>query len=129
MANLTDVNAGDWNDKVSKSQTLMVVYFWHNQCPWCFRLSPILAEVSQEFVGKISFVKLNVLEDERNQEIARDYGVMGTPTLMFFCSGRPTGQVVGLMSKEDLERAFKDMLNRYRTCLMQSTEFRPAYVV
>jgi thioredoxin-like negative regulator of GroEL len=75
------------------------------------------------------FVKLDILADATNQEIAGNYGVMSTPTLMFFCSGRPAGQTVGMMSKEDLEKALDDMLGRYRTCLAQSTQLRPSYVV
>lgn len=75
------------------------------------------------------FVKLNMLEDTSSQEIASNYGIMSTPTLMFFCSRRPVGQLVGYMSKEDLENALNSMLTRYRQCLAQSTEVRPAYVV
>ncbi len=43
---------------------------------------------------------------------------------MFFCNGRPVGQTVGLMSKEDLTKIFDDMLQRYRTCIKQSTDLR-----
>jgi thioredoxin 1 len=129
VENEVEVNFSNWQQEVSKSSILTVVYFWHNQCPWCFRLSPIIDEVSREFSGKIKFVKLNILEDPANQEIASNYGVMSTPTLMFFCSGRPTGQVVGFMSEKDLRRVLNDMLGKYRTCLLQSTELRPAYIV
>lgn len=77
----------------------------------------------------MKFVKLNMLADALNQEIAGNYGVMSTPTLMFFCSGRPTGQTVGMMSEDDLEKALNDMLGRYRTCLAQSTQLKPSYIV
>jgi thioredoxin 1 len=129
MENVAEVNVSNWQQEVSKSSILTVVYFWHNQCPWCFRLNLILDELSREFIGKIKFVKLNILEDQTNQEIASNCGVMSTPTLTFFCSGRPTGQVVGFMSEENLRRVLDDMLERYRTCLIQSTELRPAYIV
>jgi thioredoxin 1 len=108
---------------------LTVVYFWHNQCPWCLRLNPIFNEITEEYGGRIKFAKLNVLENPANQEIASNFGIMSTPTLLFLCSGRPVGQIVGLMSKEDLEKAMGDMFLRHRQCLSQSTELRPAYVV
>lgn len=129
MSDLIDVNANNWEQKVTKSNLLAVVYFWHNQCPWCFQFTPILDEVAQEYRGQLMFVKLNMLEDASNQEIASNYGIMSTPTLMFFCGRRPVGQLVGYMSKEDLENALNSMLARYRQCLAQSTEVRPAYVV
>jgi len=129
MENVTEVDASNWNEEVTQSAMLTVVYFWHNQCPWCFRLDPIFNEATEEYRGKIKFVKLNILEDPTNQEIATNFGVMSTPTLMFLCGGRPVGQIVGLLSKVDLEKALDDMLIRHRQCLSQSTELRPAYVV
>lgn len=129
MANVTDVGVVNWESEVAKSALLTAVYFWHNQCPWCARFAPILDEVSKEYHGRVKFAKLNILADSTNQEIAGNYGVMSTPTLMFFCGGRPTGQTVGMMSKEDLAKALNDMLGRYRTCLAQSTQLRPSYIV
>jgi thioredoxin 1 len=129
MEPVTEVNITNWEQEVSKSATLTVVSFWHNQCPWCLQLTPIFNDVSEQYRGKIKLVKLNILEDENNQEIANNFGVMSTPTLMFFCSGRPTGQVVGMMSREELVKVLDDMLGRYKQCLRQSTELRPVYIV
>jgi len=129
VENVSDVNTGNWQQEVAQSTMLTVVYFWHNQCPCCLRLNPIFNEKAEEYGGKMKFAKLNVLESPTNQEIASNFGVMSTPTLLFLCSGRPVGQIVGLMSKEDLEKAMDDMLLRHRQCLSQSTELRPAYVV
>jgi thioredoxin 1 len=125
----SSVNARNWEQEITKSAMLTVVYFWHEQCPWCFRFAPIIDEVAREYGGKIKFAKLNVLADPLNQQIADNFGIMSTPTLLFLCKGRPVGQVVGLQSKEDLERGLNDILARYTTCLSQSTELRPAYVV
>lgn len=57
-----------------------------------------------------------------------DYGVMGTPTLIFFCGGRPLMHLVGFASEQELRRVVNDMLGRHRSCLMQSTELK-SYVV
>lgn len=129
MESVTEVNASNWEHEVSQSTKLTVVYFWHQQCPWCLRFSPILSELAVEYRERIRFVRLNVLENATNQEIANNYGIMSTPTMLFLCRGRPVGQAVGLMSKEDLERGLNDILARYRECLIQSTELRPAYIV
>lgn len=124
-----DVSASNWTDQISKSTVLAVVYFWHSQCPWCQRLSPIYGEIAEEFKDKIRFLRLNVLENEANQELANNYGIMSTPTLLFLCKTRPVGQIVGFVSKEDLKKGLSDILGRYRQCLIQSTELRPTYIV
>jgi thioredoxin 1 len=129
VENVSDVNASDWAEEVSKPTVLTVIYFWHIQCPWCLRLNPIFGEITKEFRGKIRFLRLNVLENPANQELASNFGLMSTPTLLFLCKGRPVGQIVGFASKEDLERGLNDILGRYRQCLSQSTELRPAYIV
>jgi thioredoxin 1 len=125
----SDVDARNWEREIAKSSILTVVYFWHEQCPWCFRFTPILQEVAGEFEGRVKFTKLNILADPLNKEIADNFGIMSTPTLLFLCRGRPVAQVVGLQSKEDLERGLKDILARHVTCLAQSTQLRPAYIV
>jgi thioredoxin 1 len=123
-----ELNVDSWEKEISQSSRLTVVYFWHQQCPWCIRLTPIFDKISEEYAGNIKFAKLNILESPTNQEIATNLGIMSTPTLMFFCNGRPVGQTVGLMSKEELGKILDDMLGRYKTCIRQSTDLRD-YIV
>jgi thioredoxin-like negative regulator of GroEL len=128
MANYVDVNAGNWTQEVLKSNMFTVVYFWHETCPWCIRLNPIFNDITEIYRGKVKFGKLNVLATPENRELASSNGVMGTPTLMFFCQGRSLGQTVSFMPKEDLEKVLDDMLGRYKHCITQSTDLRN-YVV
>jgi len=125
---ISDVDAQDWTREVLLSSKLTVVYFWHHQCPWCLRFTPILENVSKEYSDKIKFFKLNILADSNNQELATNYGVMSTPALMFFCDGRSIGQTVGLMSEEQLKKMLENMLEVYRQCITQSTELK-RYIV
>ena len=124
MGTVLDVDAGDWRQEVLNSDILTVVDIWHDRCPWCLRLDPIFNEVSEEYKGKIKFVKLNVLETQTNREIAIRHGIMSTPTLMFFCEGRPVGQALGFMPKEQLKKLIDDMLQKHRECIDQSTELK-----
>lgn len=124
METVLDVDAGGWRQEVLNSNILTVVDFWHDRCPWCLRLNPIFNEVSEEYKGRIKFVKLNVLETQTNREIAIRHGIMSTPTLMFFCEGRPVGQTLGFMPKEQLKKLIDDMLQKHRECIDQSTELK-----
>ena len=124
MGSILDVNTSNWDKEVLKSDILTVVDFWHNRCPWCLRLNPIFNEVTEEYKGKIKFVKLNILETPANREIAIDHGIMSTPTLVFFCEGRPVGQTLGFMSKEHLQKLLDDMLGKHRECVKQSSQLK-----
>jgi len=122
MKSVLNVNANNWAQEVLQSDILTVVDFWHDRCPWCLRLNPIIDEVAKEYGGKIKFVKLNVLEVSANREIAIRYGIMSTPTLLFFCEGRPVGQALGFMPKENLKGLLDDMFAKHRECIKHSTK-------
>lgn len=124
MGNVSEVNAANWEQQVLKSDAFTIVDFWHQHCPWCLRLEPILDEISEEYKGKAKFAKLNVLDDPKDKTIAFQYGIMSTPTLVFFCRGRPIEQAVGFMTKEQLKAKLDDLLGRYRECAEQSTELK-----
>jgi thioredoxin 1 len=124
LGSVLEANAVNWEQKILKSDLLTVVDFWHDRCPWCLRLNPILDEASEEYEGKIKFARLNPLENPENREIAFRYGVMSTPTLTFFCKGKPVESVVGFMPKERLKKILNDMLERHEECFKQSTELK-----
>jgi len=125
---ILELNRDNWEEEVNRSNILTLVYFWHPQCPWCRQFTPILERLAEEYSGKVKFAKLNILESPSNQELATNLGVMATPTLIFFCSGRPLMQMVGYTGEEDIRKVINDMLQRYRTCLLQSTDLR-SYIV
>ena len=81
-------------------------------------------EVAEEFKGKVKFVKMNVLSSHENNNLAAENGVMGTPTLIFYCEGRPVGTAVGFQPKERLKQLVDDMLEKNKQCLDQSTKLK-----
>jgi len=119
-----DVSSDTWERHVVKSAVPVVVDFWHEQCVWCRRLDPEYQALSEEFEGKVVFAKLNVLESHENQQIGFQTGVMGTPTLKFYCGGRTVGESVGYAPKVRLKAWIEDMLANNRECLAQSTPVR-----
>lgn len=118
---VVEVNANDWEKEVMQYKYLVVVDFWHQQCPWCLKLNPVFAEVAEEYEGKVKFVKLNVLENEENRGIALEHGIMGTPTLIFFCEGRSVETVTGFQPKERLVQTIDDVIAKHKDCIEQST--------
>lgn len=124
MGSVLELNASNWEREVLQSEILTVVDFWHNRCPWCIKLNPIFSELAEEYKGKIKFAKLNVLANPDNRGIAVHHGIMSTPTLLFFCEGRPVEQNVGVILKEQLRKIMDDMLERHAKCIKQSTELK-----
>lgn len=124
MAQVLEVNADNWEKEILRSDTLTVVDFWHEKCPYCKMLEPVYGEVDEEFKGKVKFAKLNVLKSHENQHISSKYGVMGTPTLVFFCDEKPVETIVGFQPKDRLEQLINDIIDKHRECIEKSTQLK-----
>ncbi|MEM2103072.1 MAG: thioredoxin family protein, partial [Candidatus Bathyarchaeia archaeon] len=107
---------------------LVLVMFWHQQCPYCRILDPVFVELSREYAGKLKFVKFNVLENQENQTLASMYGILGTPTLKFFCQGRPIQDIVGALEKDLLRQGIDFAVNKHRDCAEKSTPLKLPYI-
>ncbi len=94
-----------WETDVMSSSLPVFVDFWAEWCGPCRMVSPVVEELSEEYSGKVDFVKVNV--DQAN-EIASKYNVFSIPTLAIFNKGEIVAQQVGAASKE----SYKNMMDK-----------------
>jgi thioredoxin 1 len=121
MTEALDIDADDWDAEVNRSSAPVLVDFWHDACIWCKHLDPVYSQLAGEFSDKLKFAKLNVLSNERNSQLAAKFGVMGTPTVILFCKGRPIETLVGYRPKETLKRELELMIETQQDCFKQQT--------
>ncbi|KAG2477398.1 MAG: Thioredoxin [Nitrosopumilales archaeon] len=98
-------DAKSWEIDVMNSDLPVFVDFWAEWCGPCRMVSPVVEELSNDYDGKIKFVKVNV--DEAN-ELASKYNIFSIPTLALFHKGQLVGQQVGAASKE----SYKNMIDK-----------------
>jgi thioredoxin 1 len=101
MSKPVDVEEAKFDEVVLKAKTPVLVDFWAPWCGPCRMVAPIVEELAGEYTGKVSFVKVNV---DNNQKIAQKYGVMSIPTLIVFKDGKPVANMVGYRPKADLKQ-------------------------
>jgi len=94
-----------WEIDVMNSEVPVFVDFWAEWCGPCRMVSPVVEELSNDYDGKIKFVKVNV--DEAN-ELASKYNIFSIPTLAIFNKGQLVTQQVGAASKE----SYKNMIEK-----------------
>ncbi len=125
---IEQTNALDWKEQILESKRLTVVEFWHQECPHCQTVEPVFGELSQLYRKQLKFTRLNIADSPENKQVAAQYGVMATPTFLFFCGGRPVNGVVGALQKNDLAQAIEFTIQKHRDCSARSTPLSLFYI-
>ncbi len=101
--NIHAVTDGDFQNEVieaSRTQPVMVD-FWADWCRPCHAIAPTVAEIANDYSGRLKVVKLNV--DENVNSPSR-FNVRGIPTLLIFKNGQVADQIVGAVPKDHIAK-------------------------
>ena len=103
MAELT-ITKDNFEQEVLNSDIPVLVDFWAVWCGPCQMVGPIVAELAEEYAGKVKVGKVNV---DEQPELAMKYGIMSIPTMILFKGGEVDNQIVGALPKESIEAILK----------------------
>src|SRR5690606_33172756 len=63
MADVREVTDATWDADVLKSDLPVLIDFWAPWCGPCRMVAPIVQELSEEYAGKVNFMKMNTDEN------------------------------------------------------------------
>ena len=107
MSAAVQIDQGNFDAEVIKSDTPVLVDFWAEWCMPCKMVAPVLDQISQDYEGRLKIAKVDV---DDNGEIAQKFNIVSIPTLLLFKDGSVVGQQVGAVPRETIEGLFKDYL-------------------
>ena len=92
-------------DTVIDSAPLALVDFWATWCGPCRMVGPIIEKLGEQYDGQAVIAKVDV---DSEPELARRFGVMSIPTVVFLKNGKEFHRSVGVQSPG----AYMDILNK-----------------
>ena len=99
---MNELNERNFDQEIA-AHPLAVVDFYATWCGPCKMLAPILDGVAEE-TPDVAFFRVDV---DQAPDLARRFGVMSIPTLIYFKNGEKTAQTVGVQRKPELLAALE----------------------
>ena len=94
-----EVTDQNFAEDVLKSEMPVLIDFWAPWCGPCNMVSPVVEKVSDDYVGKMEFCKMNV---DEAPVTAQSYGIMSIPTLMLFKNGQKVDEIIGAVPESHI---------------------------
>lgn len=107
MANLPAFTDDNFSSEVAESDTPVLVDFGAEWCGPCRALAPIVEELAKEYEGRL---KVGTVDIDKASGVAKDFGIMSVPTIIFFKGGEAVDKITGLQAKANLKKRIDAVL-------------------
>lgn len=101
------LSSENFESKVLHSNKLVLVEFYSDGCIPCKKMAPILAELEENYEGRLVIGRVNA---GFAPELAREYRVMSSPTFFLFKNGEQLKRFSGVQDAGQLEDIIKEAI-------------------
>jgi thioredoxin len=105
----------EFQRKLKTNPRPIVVDLWAPWCNPCRAMDPAFKQISAKYGGKVDVLKLNA---DESQDVLKNLGVMGIPTVIAFANGNEIVRRTGTQSANALDVIFDAALNQRKPVVM-----------
>ena len=107
MSEPIEITDDNFQEEVLKSDIPVLVDFWADWCQPCKTIAPSVAQIAEEYDGRLKVGKLDV---DANGKISASLGIRGIPALIIFNDGKPVDQVIGAVPKSIIQKKIDEVI-------------------
>ncbi len=107
MAEPVEITDDNFQEEVLNSDIPVLVDFWADWCQPCKMIAPSVAQVADEYDGKVKVGKLDV---DSNPRTSTALNIRGIPALLIFNEGKPIDQIIGAVPKSIIQKKLDEAL-------------------
>jgi len=106
---IKELTVDNFEEEVINSKTPLIIDFFADWCGPCQMMKPVFASVSEEYTGKLKFLKLDT---QSESGLAAKFGIQGIPAFVILNNGKEVGRIVGYMDEDNFKSKIDSVLSQ-----------------
>ena len=109
---ITLLTEGNFEKEILKAKGPVIVDFFTDWCGPCKMMEPIFEELSKDYKGRLSFIKVNI---DQFPKVADLFGVQGIPCFMIINDKKEVERIVGYTPGEKMRMKIDEILTKIKS--------------